>query len=147
MRVEVISSQFYNNFTETTVQVSFVNSEKVMGSHRCAVLQAEGWPADVALPSSPLPLLAVLERLDSLPRTGGPPLFSCRDGVSGSGLTVARQLVLSRAKLLQEIDIYRPSLASCTTGRSSSRPLNSMTSCTRRPKWFLNAFSMYGNFT
>lgn len=27
MRVEVISSQFYNNFSEATVQVSFVNDE------------------------------------------------------------------------------------------------------------------------
>ncbi|XP_047484446.1 receptor-type tyrosine-protein phosphatase epsilon-like isoform X2 [Penaeus chinensis] len=147
MRVEVISSQLYNNFSEATVQVSFVNNEKVMGSHRCAVLQAEGWPADVALPSSPLPLLAVLERLDSLPRTGGPPLFSCRDGVSGSGLTVALQLVLSRAKLLQEIDIYRAALSAMYDRPQFITSLEQYDFLHEAARMFLDAFSMYGNFT
>lgn len=147
MRVEVISSQFYNNFSEATVQVSFVNDEKVMGSHRCAVLQAEGWPADAALPSSPLPLLAALERLDSLPRTGGPPLFSCRDGVSGSGLTAALQLVLSRAKLLQEIDIYRAVLSVMYDRPQFITSFEQYDFLHEATRMFLDAFSMYGNFT
>lgn len=147
MRVEVISSQFYNNFNEATVQVSFVNNEKVMGSHRCTVLQAEGWPASAALPSSPLPLLAVLERLESLPRSGGPALFSCRDGVSGCGLTLALQLVLSRAKLLQEIDIYRAVLSVTYDRPQFIASFEQYDFLHEAAAMFLEAFSMYGNFT
>ncbi|XP_042869783.1 receptor-type tyrosine-protein phosphatase epsilon-like [Penaeus japonicus] len=147
MRVEVVNSQFYNSFSETIVQVSFVKDKKVMGSHRCAVLQVEGWPADVALPSSPQPLLAVLERLEALPRNAGPTLFSCRDGVTGSGLTVALQLVLSRIKLLQEVDVYRAVLSAMYDRPQFIGSFEQYDFLHEAARVFLEAFSMYGNFT
>lgn len=75
--------------------------------HKCVLVEMKGWPHTACQPSSLLPLLAVMERADSLMTASTSGLFTCKDGVTGCGLMMAILQVIGRIKLLQEVDVYR----------------------------------------
>ncbi|XP_068225645.1 receptor-type tyrosine-protein phosphatase epsilon-like isoform X1 [Palaemon carinicauda] len=103
--VKVINHQEYDNFTEYQVTISLMNSPN-SAPFQCMVVLMKCWPHTKPGPSSLLPLLAVMERADSLVTASSAALFTCRDGVTGCGLMMALKQSIEKVKLHQEVDIY-----------------------------------------
>ncbi|XP_063889466.1 receptor-type tyrosine-protein phosphatase F-like isoform X2 [Scylla paramamosain] len=106
MTLKVGPTQAFQNFYERQVDIS-VKSLGRVNNHKCLLLSLRGWPATDCLPASPEPLLAVIERMEALCSLNQPPLFTCKDGVTGCGVMAALLLAVSRTKLMQQVDIYR----------------------------------------
>ncbi|XP_068250948.1 receptor-type tyrosine-protein phosphatase S-like isoform X3 [Palaemon carinicauda] len=103
--VKVINHEDYDNFTEYQVTIRLLNSPN-SAPFQCMVVLMKHWPHTNPNPSSLLPLLAVMERADSLVTASSAALFTCRDGVTGCGLMMALKQSIEKVKLHQEVDIY-----------------------------------------
>ncbi|XP_068224099.1 receptor-type tyrosine-protein phosphatase F-like [Palaemon carinicauda] len=103
--VKVTNREDYGNFTEYQVTIRLLNSRN-SAPFQCMVVLMKGWPHTKPEPSSLLPLLAVMERADSLVTASSTALFTCRDGVTGCGLMMALKQTIEKVKLHQEVDIY-----------------------------------------
>ncbi|KAG7153393.1 Receptor-type tyrosine-protein phosphatase alpha-like, partial [Homarus americanus] len=106
--VKVTAVNNHRHFIETSVALNFINSS-ILLPHHLRVLHLLGWDADQDLPDSPVPLLKLLEHLKDLRKIypNCPVLISCSDGCTASGVAAALDVVLCRARLQGNVDVYR----------------------------------------
>ncbi|XP_066967327.1 receptor-type tyrosine-protein phosphatase F-like isoform X2 [Macrobrachium rosenbergii] len=143
--VKIMSCQFYDSFTEYEVTIRPTNSATTT-PFNCMVVMMKLWPHDTTQLSSLLPLLAVMERVDSLTTTSSAALFTCKDGVTGCGLMMALKHTIDRVKLHQEVDVYH-SVQSITFDRPEFIVSEEQYDLVHEGVLlYLSAYSNYGNF-
>ncbi|XP_063589592.1 receptor-type tyrosine-protein phosphatase mu-like [Penaeus indicus] len=137
--------QSYQNFVEYYVEISLQGSPTV-SPHMCVLVVMNGWPHDQDLPSSVDPLLAVLERLESLNDPMTSALVTCRDGVTATGVMMALLVLIERIKLFQEVDVYRSVQEVIYARPQFITSVDQYDLLYEAAATYLEAYNTYGNF-
>ncbi|XP_042876337.1 receptor-type tyrosine-protein phosphatase-like [Penaeus japonicus] len=106
----------------------------------------KGWPHDQRLPSSVEPLLAVMERAESLNDPSASTLITCRDGVTATGVMMALFLLIERIKLFQEVDVYRSVQEIIYARPEFITSVDQYDLLHEAAATYLEAYNTYGNF-
>ncbi|XP_047480810.1 receptor-type tyrosine-protein phosphatase T-like [Penaeus chinensis] len=137
--------QSYQNFVEYYVEIS-VQGSPMVSSHMVVLVVMNGWPHDQDLPSSVDPLLAVLERTESLNDPMTSALVTCRDGVAATGVMMALLVLIERIKLFQEVDVYRSVQEVIYARPQFITSVDQYDLLYEAAATYLEAYNTYGNF-
>ncbi|XP_037781728.1 receptor-type tyrosine-protein phosphatase alpha-like [Penaeus monodon] len=137
--------QSYHNFVEYYVEIA-VQGSHMASSHMVVLVVMNGWPHDQDLPSSVEPLLAVLERAESLNDPMTSALVTCRDGVTATGVMMALFVLIERIKLFQEVDVYRSVQEVIYARPQFITSVDQYDLLYEAAAMYLEAYNTYGNF-
>lgn len=137
--------QSYQNFVEYYIEIA-VQGSRMASPHMCVLVVMNGWPHDQDLPSSVEPLLAVLERAESLNDPTSSSLITCRDGVTATGVMMALLILVERIKLFQEVDVYRSVQEIIYARPQFITSVDQYDLLYEAAATYLEAYNTYGNF-
>ncbi|XP_063872342.1 receptor-type tyrosine-protein phosphatase epsilon-like isoform X3 [Scylla paramamosain] len=146
MTLEISQPTHLENFTEYTAILT-VKERECWRNHKCTLLMLSGWSHTAKLPSSPVPLLGAIEKAESLQLPQTPLLFTCSDGVTACGVMASLLLAVCRAKLTQEVDLYRSAVSVQYDRPQFITNLMQYQFLFTAMEAFLNENKHYGNFT